>query len=374
LGAVLYELLTGQRPHQFKSYSMSEIERVICEAETEKPSAAAARETAAPAKWRKQLAGDLDNIILMAMRKEPERRYQSVEQFSEDIRRYLEGLPVIARNDTFTYRSGKFARRHKFGIAAVALVILSLAGGIVATTHESRIARAESARAETEQARAERNLVEAQAQRVEAEAQRTEAVRQRTEAEIQRAEALNQRSAAERQRAEAVTQRERAERRFTQVRKLANTFLFDFYDKIQNLPGSTEAREMLVKTALEYLDSLAREAEGDASLQKELVTAYLRVGDVQGYPGRANLGQTATALESYRRSMGIAEKLRARGLADDSLLRVLADAYGKAARIKIITSKFSEAKEHIQKSIDIGEQLFASGARDAVTYRLILNG
>ena len=373
LGAVLYELLTGQRPHQFKSYSMSEIERVVCEAETEKPSAAIARETAAPAKLRKQLAGDLDNIILMAMRKEPERRYQSVEQFSEDIRRHLEGLPVIARNDTFTYRAGKFARRHKLGIAAVALVILSLAGGIVATTHESRIARAERARAEIEQARAERNLAEAQAQRLEAEAQRTEAIRQRTEAETERAEALSQRSAAERQRAEAETQRERAERRFAQVRKLANTFLFDFYDKIQNLPGSTEAREMLVKTALEYLDSLAQEAEGDASLQKELVTAYLRVGDVQGYPTRANLGQTAAALESYRRSVEIAEKLRASGRADDALLRVLADTYGKAARIKIITGKFSEAKEPIQKSLDIGEQLFASGARDAVTYRLIIN-
>src|SRR5262249_15566745 len=79
LGAVLYELLAGQRPHQFKSYSMSEVERVVCEVETEKPSAAAARETAAPSKLRKQLAGDLDNIVLMAMRKEPERRYQSAE-------------------------------------------------------------------------------------------------------------------------------------------------------------------------------------------------------------------------------------------------------------------------------------------------------
>jgi eukaryotic-like serine/threonine-protein kinase len=374
LGAVLYELLTGQRPHRFKSYSMSEIERVVCEAETEKPSAAVARETAAPAKLRKQLAGDLDNIILMAMRKEPERRYQSVEQFSEDIRRHLEGLPVIARNDTFTYCAGKFARRHKLGIAAVTLVILSLAGGIVATTHESRIARAERARAEIEQARAERNLAEAQAQRIEAEAQRTEAIRQRTEAETQRAEALSQRSSAERQRAEAETQRERAERRFTQVRKLANTFLFDFYDKIQNLPGSTEAREMLVKTALEYLDSLAQEAEGDASLQKELVTAYLRVGDVQGYPNRANLGQTAAALESYRRSVEIAEKLRASGRADDSLLRVLADTYAKTARIEIMTGKISKAKERIQNSLDIAERLFSSGSKDAVTYRLILNG
>ncbi len=254
LGAVLYELLTGQRPHRFKSYSMSEIERVVCIAEPEKPSAAAARETAAPAKFRKQLAGDLDNIILMAMRKEPERRYQSVEQFSEDIRRHLEGLPVIARNGAFTYRAGKFARRRKLALAAVALVILSLAGGVIATTRESRIARAERAKADI--------------------------------------------------------QRERAERRFLQVRKLANTFLFDFYDKIQNLPGSTEARETLVKTAFEYFDSLAQEADGDPSLQKELATAYLRVGDVQGYPGRANLGQKAAALESYRRSAEIAEEPR----------------------------------------------------------------
>jgi eukaryotic-like serine/threonine-protein kinase len=85
LGVVLYELLTGVRPHQFKTRSPFEIERAICDTETEKPSAAVTRSTNAPAKLRKQLAGDLDNIVLMAMRKEPERRYQSVQQFSEDI-------------------------------------------------------------------------------------------------------------------------------------------------------------------------------------------------------------------------------------------------------------------------------------------------
>jgi len=211
LGVVLYELLTGVRPHQFKTMSPFEIERAICDTETEKPSNAVSRSTTAPARLRKQLAGDLDNIILMAMRKEPERRYQSVEQFSEDIRRHLEGRPVIARADTISYRAGKFIRRNKLAVAATTLVILSLVGGVAAANYQAR----------------------------------------------------------------------RAERRFQQVRKLANTFLFDFHDKIQNLPGSTEAREMVVKTALEYLDSLAAESGNDPALEWELAMAYQKVGDVQ---------------------------------------------------------------------------------------------
>ncbi|MCI0392653.1 MAG: protein kinase, partial [Acidobacteria bacterium] len=359
LGAVLYELLTGKRPHQFKSYSMSEIERVVCEAETEKPSAAVARETAAPAKLRKQLAGDLDNIILMAMRKEPERRYQSVEQFSEDIRRHLEGLPVIARNDTFTYRAGKFARRHKLGIAAVALVILSLAGGVVATTRESRIARAERARAETEQARAERNLAEAQAQRIEADAQRTEAIRQRTEAETQRAEALNQRSAAERQRAEAETQRERAERRFTQVRKLANTFLFDFHDEIQHLAGSTKAREMVVKTALEYLDSLAKESADEPALERELAEAYRKVGDVQGDPFMFNLGHTDAAMQSYQKSVSMAQKLATQRGADVSIRRTLAQSYFKLGVLLSENGDRATGLPIMEQALSVAEPLLA---------------
>src|SRR5262249_57381903 len=102
LGVVLYELLTEGRPHEFKTYSPAEIERAICETQIEEPSKVVGRRTGAPTRLARQLAGDLDNIMLMAMRKEPERRYQSVEQFSEDIRRYLEGMPVTARKDTLT--------------------------------------------------------------------------------------------------------------------------------------------------------------------------------------------------------------------------------------------------------------------------------
>ncbi len=111
------------RPHQFKAYSPLEIERAICETEPPRPSDVARQQPDAPAKLARQLAGDLDNITLMALRKEPARRYQSVEQFSEDIRRYLTGLPVLARKDTFSYRAGKFARRHKAGVTTLALLV-----------------------------------------------------------------------------------------------------------------------------------------------------------------------------------------------------------------------------------------------------------
>src|SRR5262245_36262074 len=138
LGVVLYELLTERRPHEFKTYSPAEIERAFCDTEIEEPSKVAGRMTGAGARAARLLAGDLDNVVLMAMRKEPERRYQSVEQLSEDIRRYLAGMPVVARKDTFCYRAGKFVRRHKAGVAILALLIVL---AVAVTVQAARIAR-----------------------------------------------------------------------------------------------------------------------------------------------------------------------------------------------------------------------------------------
>jgi serine/threonine-protein kinase len=159
LGVVLYELLTERRPHEFKTYSPAEIERAICDTEIEEPSKAVSRMTGAPTKLARQLAGDLDNITLMAMRKEPERRYQSVEQFSEDIQRHLSGMPVVARKDTFGYRAGKFIRRHK---AAAAILGLLAILAVAMAFQSVRIAR-ERDRANQEAATAQavtRSLVE----------------------------------------------------------------------------------------------------------------------------------------------------------------------------------------------------------------------
>jgi serine/threonine protein kinase/tetratricopeptide (TPR) repeat protein len=169
LGVLLYKLLTGHSPYRLAGRSPDQIERAICEEDPEKPSAVIDRvegaatpqsvsETGegAPDKLRRRLRGDLDNILLMALRKEPPRRYASVLQFSEDIRRHLEGLPVIARRDTPGYRAAKFVGRHKTGVAAAALIFLSLTTGIVATLRQTRLARAERDKAQVEKAKADR--------------------------------------------------------------------------------------------------------------------------------------------------------------------------------------------------------------------------
>lgn len=159
LGVILYRLLTGQRPYRFKSRLLAEIERVIREEDPEKPSTAAARGRNTPVpgaqlaptrrsitshehadKLRRRLAGDLDAIVMMAMNKDPSRRYPSVDQFSEDIRRHLEGLPVRARPTSLRCRAIKFFRRNIAASLAFAALAISLAGGLAGTIWQSGLA------------------------------------------------------------------------------------------------------------------------------------------------------------------------------------------------------------------------------------------
>jgi hypothetical protein len=128
LGAVLYELLTSTRPHVFQSGSLTDVEHVICEVDPEKPSVAADKTL------KRQLSGDLDNIVLIAMRKEPQRRYASVAELSEDLRRHMEARPIVAHEDRWTYRAGKFIRRNRLAVGAALLVAASLIVGIITTT------------------------------------------------------------------------------------------------------------------------------------------------------------------------------------------------------------------------------------------------
>ena len=159
LGVLLYKLLTRQHPYRLKVRSPAEISRAITEQEPQRPSTAVARSdgsTRNQARSSKPLEGDIDNIVLMALRKEPARRYASVAQFSEDIRRHLDGLPVLARQDTFSYRASKFVRRHRIGVAAAGVILLSLIGGIAATSRQAAIATRERDRARKQAAKAER--------------------------------------------------------------------------------------------------------------------------------------------------------------------------------------------------------------------------
>jgi serine/threonine protein kinase len=158
LGVVLYELLTARSPYAATTAAPQELLRQICEIEPEKPSAAtdkrsrdphagplaveevsAARNTSA-LKLRKRLKGDLDNIVLMALRKEALRRYTSVEQFAEDIRRNLAMLPVVAQKDTARYRVSKFVARHRAGVLVAVTLAAALVAGLMITMREAQLA------------------------------------------------------------------------------------------------------------------------------------------------------------------------------------------------------------------------------------------
>jgi serine/threonine-protein kinase len=166
LGVILYQLLTGAHPYEFDDLTAITIERVVCETMPPRPStkvreapgatgevgAAAANGRIDTARWRRRLRGDLDVICLKALQKDPERRYSSVEALQEDIRRNLAGQPVLAQPDSFSYRAGKFATRHRVGLGVAAAVL----AGFVAlgSYHTVRLAR-ERDRAQSEAAKAE---------------------------------------------------------------------------------------------------------------------------------------------------------------------------------------------------------------------------
>ena len=218
LGVLLYELLTAQKPYPLTSRRPEEIARAISEREPTRPSTTVG-DAQSVITNRKSLRGDLDNIVLMAMRSDPARRYASANDLSEDIRRHLEGLPVIARSDSFAYRASKFVRRNRVAVSIAGVAAILLLLGAIAIVREAQIARAEQAL---------------------------------------------------------------AERRLEDVRKLAHTMLFDYNDAIKELRGATPVREKLVRDALRYLDGLSTEAADDRALQRELAAAYEKVGEVQG--------------------------------------------------------------------------------------------
>ncbi len=299
LGVVLYELLTGSRPFNFKTFNLDEIVRHISTDQPIRPSSlqnVGSQNQKSKIKNQKSLTGDLDNIILMALRKEPERRYKSVEALSEDIERHLDGLPIHARPNTFFYRAGKFIRRNRWSAAAGLIIALSLIGGIAATVWQARRAEAEKVR---------------------------------------------------------------AEKRFNDVRKLANSNLFEIHPKIENLQGSTEARELLLKRALEYLDSLSNESGGDADLQRELAAAYEKVGDVQGRMNQPSLGDTKAALSSYRKAQTLRENLLLIDAGNAAWQSELANNYQQLGYILWWESDTKGAIEFYEKSLAMRERLTA---------------
>jgi eukaryotic-like serine/threonine-protein kinase len=318
LGVVLYQLLTGHSPYRVDARTPAKLAEAITSSEPEPPSTSvqhtetvsdsgARRELtpeivsstreASPLRLQKRLRGDLDFILLKALRKESARRYASVAQFAEDIRNHLEGLPVTARKGTWSYRAGKFMRRHKTGVAAAGLVVVTLIGGIVATLRQARIAEAN---------------------------------------------------------------RLRAEKRFNDVHKLANSLMFEVHDSIRQLPGATAARKLILERAQQYLDSLAQDAQSDPALLRDLAAAYSRLASVQGNPVDANLGDSPKSIGNYRRAVELLTVCASLEPSNRDTLRELARSYLNLSLALTRTTDKGGSKEATQKAFQIMEPLAQS--------------
>ena len=317
LGVVLYELLTGHHPYRVRDGTAEAMSRAVLECEPEKPSsvvrrsedavrdqtaispvAVSAARDGTPDRLRKRLSGDLDNIALMALRKEPERRYASVEQLQEDLSRHLEHQPVSASKGTFSYRASKFISRHKAGVAAAAAFTITLLAGILITAHEARI----------------------------------------------------------------------AQQRFNDVRELANSLIFDVHDSIKDLPGSTPARKLIVDRALQYLNRLSQSSRGDVSLQRELATAYERVGLVQGHYLQNSLGDTKGSLDSYAKALSIRKQIAANS--NDWADRLaLAGSHRQVANQQWALGVYADALNNIAAAVAISEALNNAHPKDGKILR-----
>ena len=240
LGNVLYELLSGQRPFRFPNRSPEEIVRVVLTAEPSRPSDAVTNHvsprgtdatrlnspsmhqppSAQVEKLRRRLLGDLDNIVLKALRKDRERRYASVQEFSQDIGRHLRGLPVSARPDAFSYRAGKFVKRHRTGVAIAVLILVTLLSATLVTSWQAYVARREHAKAEL---------------------------------------------------------------RSAEQRKLASSLINEVQASLKEVPNSLTAQRLLAQKSLEYLNNLAKDAGDDPQFLAELADAYRNLGYLQAW-------------------------------------------------------------------------------------------
>jgi non-specific serine/threonine protein kinase/serine/threonine-protein kinase len=326
LGVVLFELLSGHRPFESRENDLREIYSAVIEREPAPPSSLVGSRKPLPVRSgvpangpietvparanrtspnmitlpSQSIRGDLDNIVLKALRKEPDRRYTSAGNLSEDIHRHLSGLTVTARPNTFMYRASKFVGRNRAGAIAAVIILLAIIAGVAATLWQARVARAERAK---------------------------------------------------------------AEKRFGDVRKLANSYLFDVYPEIENLEGSLKAREKIVTNALEYLDGLSSEATDDVGLQSELATAYEKIGDVQGALTNSSLGNIQAGLDSYAKAARLREAVYAANPTDLDSKEKLAANYYTTARTLWNNSQTQAAEEAFEKSLKLRRELVsANGA------------
>lgn len=318
LGVLLYELLTGLRPYNFRSRLMDEIKRVICDEEPQRPSTAVAWDAAPtatqttgmgtgtvdagalktraklrstkPDTLKRELSNDLDDIVLMAMRKVPSRRYASAEQMAEDIRRHLTGQTVIARPETMGYVVGKFVRRNKVGVATVAAFVVVVAGAAIGMGFMWR--REAVLRAATQEARAEAEKNQLVAQR---------ALQQKLDAERD----LDQERSKSANLIKDLRSME-ASASLGVIGQQASLALLDRAVPVLLQSAGTEiSRRVIAEHSLDYLTLLKDIEPKDKSTSEKLARAYEALYEATGGVTSSNLGQRQASFEAATRALAL---------------------------------------------------------------------
>lgn len=344
LGVVLYQLLTGRYPYPIDG-PLAEVVHHITQTVPTPPT----RQWTLESGITKRSSGHLkpgecpiddevQTIVLKALAKERERRYQSAAELARDLRHYLANEPIEAKGDSTWYVLRKTISRHKTPFAmAAGLVLLAVGSAIALSILYGR----------------QSTLL------VEVELQRDRAVEAEQRASEDRDKALRAERQAALQRDRAVLEEKRAAYRFAQVRALAKSFIFDFHDKIVNLPGSLPARELLVTQALKYLDSLVKESKDDAKLQDDLAAAYIQVGAVQW-----TLGDAPGAKKSYQTALDISEAIH-KVTPDELYHRFrLAAVHTSLGFVCQNEGRIEAAREHITRALRLREALLAESSEN----------
>ena len=365
LGVVLYELLTGQRPYRIESLGWEESARIICERDATRPSALVSSKPAANVDTqqigrcrnttidglRKRLTGDLDNILAVALRKDPSRRYRSVDQLSEEVARHLDGRPVQARGDSIVYKSGKLIRRHKWAAASAAtFTILLCAAAAFAAWQAHRL----SARLSEDGKLASSFLVDLHDQIA------------KLPGSTPAREALLSKSV------EYLNGLARESGDDPEMRRSLALAYERFADLLVGVDGAGLGKSaQALKTyeaAKKLRESRAREAPEDPNAQYQLASNYLIGSYITGRV--ATLDQR---LAYDRKALAMSEALAKRHGENRLYQALLAKAYTSAAYGYGMSNRWSEAITYFRDALPIRERLAAQNTNDLEAQRELAN-
>ena len=288
LGVLLFLLLAGAPPYELRECTTAEMLRVICTEPPPKPSSVSLTP--------ERLDADLDAIVLKALRKDPQARYRSVDEFATDIQAYLDGRPVMARRGTLRYRASKFIRRNRLALGALTLMFASLVAGLVGILWQYR---------------------------------------------------------------KATLAQRRAEARSEDMRQLSSSLLSEIDEAVKQLPGSTPVRRLLVERVLQRLDHMAKDVAGDQLTQLDLVDAYTHLGNLQGNPYDQNIGDVEGALVSLTKAVTIAKALQASSPESPEVLGSLAMAERSRSEVLGFAGRPQESIASMREAAAIFDALLA---------------